>query len=152
VLEPWITPSIFAPWADNSEVVDEYTFTRKLGQTEAKSQLETHWESWITQDDFREIAYRGLNHVRIPIGYWALDPLPGDPYVQGQLPILDNAIEWARNVSLKVLLDLHGGSTRYDSYLSRADVSQHLGRKTDLITRGERDRLSGNKIRQFLKR
>lgn len=39
---------------------------------------------------------------------WALNPLPGDPYVQGQLPILDNAIRWARSAGLKVMLDLHG--------------------------------------------
>lgn len=119
MLEPWITPSIFAPWADNSEVIDEYTFTEKLGQTAAKNQLEAHWKGWITQGDFNEIASLGLNHVRIPIGYWALGPLPGDPYVQGQLPILDNTIVWARNASLKVLLDLHGGITHYNIYLAR---------------------------------
>lgn len=90
-------------------MIDEYTFTQHLGQTAAQNQLEAHWNSWITQDDFNEISSLGLNHVRIPIGYWALSPLPGDPYVQGQLPILDNAIRWARNAGLKVMLDLHGG-------------------------------------------
>lgn len=90
-------------------MIDEYTFTQQLGPAEAQNQLEAHWKSWITQSDFNEIASVGLNHVRIPIGYWALNPLPGDPYVQGQLPVLDNAIKWARNSSLKVLLDLHGG-------------------------------------------
>lgn len=47
--------------------------------------------------------------MRIPVGYWALNPLAGDPYVQGQLPYLDQAIVWARNHGLKVMLDLHGG-------------------------------------------
>jgi hypothetical protein len=108
VLEPWITPSLFEPFTAGN-VVDEYTFTQALGQTAAQNQLEAHWNSWITQDDFNEIASMGLNHVRIPIGYWALNPLPGDPYVQGQLPILDNAIGWARSAGIKVLLDLHGG-------------------------------------------
>jgi len=49
-----------------------------------------------------------LNHVRIPIGYWAIRPLPGDPYVQGQLKHLNNAINWAGSVGLKVWIDLHG--------------------------------------------
>ena len=109
MLEPWITPSIFQPWANGGGVVDEYTFTQTVGQAAAQQQLTNHWNSWITQDDFNEIASMGLNHVRIPLGYWALNPLPGDPYVQGQLPILDQAIGWARTAGLKVLLDLHGG-------------------------------------------
>lgn len=47
--------------------------------------------------------------MRIPVGYWAFNPNPADPYVQGQLPFLDNAIRWARNSGLRVMLDLHGG-------------------------------------------
>jgi len=109
VLEPWITPSIFAPWANGGGVVDEYTFTQTLGKQEAQNRLNIHWDTWITQEDMNEIASMGLNHVRIPIGYWALNPLDGDPYVQGQVPYLDRAIGWARTAGLKVMLDLHGG-------------------------------------------
>jgi glucan 1,3-beta-glucosidase len=108
VLEPWITPSIFSEWANSQTVVDEYTYTKTLGKAEASSRLTNHWNTWITQADFNAIAAAGLNHVRIPIGYWAVAPLDGDPYVQGQLPILDQAIGWARSAGLKVLLDLHG--------------------------------------------
>ena len=49
-----------------------------------------------------------LNHVRIPIGYWAFDISGGEPYVQGQLPYLKKAIEWAESYKLKVIVDLHG--------------------------------------------
>ena len=108
VLEPWITPSIFDDWSTSQTVVDEYTYTKTLGKSEASSRLTNHWSTWITQDDFNDIAKAGLNHVRIPIGYWAVAPLNGDPYVQGQLSVLDSAIGWARGAGLKVLLDLHG--------------------------------------------
>lgn len=108
VLEPWITPSIFEAV---SGVKDEYTLSQNLGKAEASSRLQQHWNSWITQDDFNRIAQAGLNHVRIPIGYWAVAPLDGDPYVQGQLPILDKAIQWAGAVGLKVMIDLHGGTS-----------------------------------------
>ena len=111
VLEPWITPSLFEATASYGTVVDEYTYTQALGATEASNRLTAHWSSWITEADFEEIASFGLNHVRIPIGYWALNPLDGDPYVQGQLPYLDQAITWARTHGLKVMLDLHGGKT-----------------------------------------
>lgn len=108
VLEPFITPSLFEQWANGGGVVDEYTYTAALGKEEASNRLNHHWATWITQSDFNEIASMGLNHVRIPVGYWALNPLPGDPYVQGQLSYLDQAIGWARSSGLKVILDLHG--------------------------------------------
>ncbi|MCJ1476332.1 exo-1,3-beta-glucanase [Lambiella insularis] len=107
VLEPWITPSVFEA-TNNDSIVDEFTYTQALGAEAASSALSSHWNSWIQQDDFNQIAAAGLNHVRIPIGYWAIAPLIGDPYVQGQLPVLDSAIQWARSAGLKVLLDLHG--------------------------------------------
>lgn len=90
-------------------MVDEYTYTQTLGKAEASSRLTNHWNTWITQDDFTQIQAAGLNHVRIPIGYWALAPVQGDPYVQGQLPVLDKAITWARAANLKVMIDIHGG-------------------------------------------
>lgn len=37
-----------------------------------------------------------------------MNPLDGDPYVQGQITYLDQAIGWARTAGLKVMLDLHG--------------------------------------------
>lgn len=105
-MEPWITPSIFEATPDT--VVDEYTFCQTLGSAEAESTLTTHWNSWITQDDFNQIAAAGLNHVRIPIGYWSVTPLDGDPYVQGAYEILGNALDWAESAGIKVLIDLHG--------------------------------------------
>ena len=109
VLEPWITPSLFDEWSQSQTVKDEYTFCQVLGKGEAYNRLSNHWNTWITQSDFNQIAQAGLNHVRIPIGYWAVAPLDGEPYVQGQLQVLDQAIGWARNSGLRVMLDLHGG-------------------------------------------
>ncbi len=117
VLEPWITPSLFEEWAQSQTVKDEYTFCQTLGKGEAYSRLSNHWNNWITQSDFNQIAQAGLNHVRIPIGYWAVAPLDGDPYVQGQLQVLDQAIGWARSAGLKVMLDLHGGKTSMARFL-----------------------------------
>ena len=117
VLEPWITPSMFSDWAQSGAVKDEYTLTKTLGSQEAFNRLSAHWNSWITQDDFQQIAQMGLNHVRIPIGYWAVNPQEGDPYVQGQLDVLDQAVNWADAAGLKVMLDLHGG--RFNLPLSK---------------------------------
>ncbi|EDN08074.1 glucan 1,3-beta-glucosidase precursor [Histoplasma capsulatum] len=105
VLEPWITPSVFEEAGDRA--VDEYTLSQILAGN-ARSRLSKHWNSWITADDFKQIAAAGLTHVRIPIGYWAVAPLKGEPYVQGQVSYLDKAIRWAKQSNLKVAIDLHG--------------------------------------------
>ncbi|KAI5795330.1 glucan 1,3-beta-glucosidase [Peziza echinospora] len=109
VLEPWITPSFFDPFdIATTGVRDEYTLSRYLGYDETVRLLTSHWETWITFSDLYQIKQWGLNHIRIPIGYWAVAPLPGDPYVQGQLQYLDRAVQWAKQLGLKVWVDLHG--------------------------------------------
>ncbi|KAI9453571.1 exo-beta-1,3-glucanase [Lactarius psammicola] len=98
VLEPWGNPAI----------VDEWTFGQFQDPNVALAKLTDHWNNWITQNDFAMIAAAGLNHVRIPIGYWAYDVAPGEPYLQGQRPYLAKAISWAQQYGLKVIVDLHG--------------------------------------------
>ncbi|GAA5897492.1 uncharacterized protein JCM6883_006718 [Sporobolomyces salmoneus] len=107
VTEPWITPSLFAA-TGNASVVDEWTFCESLGFNEAKRRLTSHWDTWYTEADLKEIASYGLNTVRIPIGYWAFERQKGEPYVNGQWPYLLKAIGWARKYGLKVHVDVHG--------------------------------------------
>lgn len=61
--QPWITPSLFESF-NNSNIVDEYTLGQSIDHGTALSILQNHWESWITEDDFKAIAAAGLNHVR----------------------------------------------------------------------------------------
>lgn len=89
--------------------VDEWTYTATLGKTEAQSRLSNHWNSFITAGDFGAIAAAGMNHVRIPIGYWSILPIDGEPFVQGAYEKLGQALDWASGAGLKVMIDLHGG-------------------------------------------
>ncbi|OAX40065.1 glycoside hydrolase family 5 protein [Rhizopogon vinicolor AM-OR11-026] len=107
VLEPWITPSIFKD-TGNSDIVDEWTFGQLQDYNTAKAALQDHWSSWITEKDFEAIAAAGLNHVRLPIGYWAFEVGAGEPYITGQRDYLKSAITWASNHGLKLIIDLHG--------------------------------------------
>ena len=84
--------------------MDEYTYTKVLGRAEAKKRLEKHWGSFITASDFSEISSKGLNFVRIPIGYWSVTPVAGDPYVQGAYQWLAKALDWAQGANLNVRL------------------------------------------------
>ncbi|WVQ82333.1 hypothetical protein IAT38_004461 [Cryptococcus sp. DSM 104549] len=122
VLEPFITPSIFES-TGNDGIVDEYTFCQYQDYDTAHSALVNHWDTWFTESDFAKIASAGLNHVRIPIGYWAYDVQDGEPYHKGAADYLDKAIGWARNHGLKVLIDLHGAPGSQNGF----DNSGHRG-------------------------
>jgi len=107
VIEPWITPSLFDA-TGNPAIVDEWTFGQYQNPSDAQATLVQHWDTWITEDDFKEIANAGLNHVRIPIGYWAYEVGPGEPLISGQHDYLLQAVTWAETYNLKVIVDLHG--------------------------------------------
>ncbi|KAG6817924.1 hypothetical protein H0H87_012392 [Tephrocybe sp. NHM501043] len=127
VLEPWITPSLFDNTGD-SRIIDEYTFGQYQDHAKALKVLQNHWNTWITEDDFKAISAAGLNHVRLPIGYWAFEVSGGEPYIQGQLPYLDKAVGWAGKYGIKVMIDLHAGLEGVPGSQNGFDNS---GQKTD---------------------
>lgn len=107
-LEPFITPSMFNfPATDN--VVDEWTLCQKIGADKCARAMENHYATFITKADFKAIKDAGLDHVRIPFGYWAVKTYDDDPFVpQISWRYLLRAIEWCREFGLRVNLDLHG--------------------------------------------
>src|ERR1700722_7094877 len=75
VLEKWMVPDIYR----GSAAEDEYSLSLDLGSG-AKSRLDRHRETFITAEDFHWIRDCGLNAVRLPVGYWALEA--PKPYVE----------------------------------------------------------------------
>jgi len=100
VLEKWMVPDIYG----GTEAGDEYSLSLALGGG-AKARLDRHRETFITAEDFRWIRDCGLNAVRLPVGYWALEA--PKPYVESSR-FIDFALEQAHQNGLKLLLDLHG--------------------------------------------
>ncbi|KAF8896377.1 glycoside hydrolase family 5 protein [Infundibulicybe gibba] len=123
VLEPWITPSIFQN-TNNDAVVDEFTFGAMQDFNTALGVLKKHWQTWITEDDFIAISAAGLNHVRIPLGYWSVPLTSADtngstsvsPYIPGAWPYLLQALNWARKHNVRVILDIHGAPGSQNGY------------------------------------
>jgi glucan 1,3-beta-glucosidase len=106
-LEPFITPSLFN-YALNAGVVDEYSLCKHLA-SKCESVLEKHYATFVTEDTFRQIRDAGLDHVRIPFSYWAIQTYEGDPYLfRTSWRYLLRAIEWCRRYGLRVNLDVHG--------------------------------------------
>ncbi|KAK3677807.1 hypothetical protein LTR78_002657 [Recurvomyces mirabilis] len=104
VTEPWMTPSVF----EKTNTTSEWALCSALGKDEALSQLQNHWSTFYTRDDLVAIKKAGLTAIRIPLGYWAVDLLDFEPYVSGQYPYLVQAIQWANELGLKAMIDLHG--------------------------------------------
>ncbi|KFY67883.1 hypothetical protein V497_00168 [Pseudogymnoascus sp. VKM F-4516 (FW-969)] len=108
-IEPFITPSLFSSYDPRLGIIDEWTLCAHLGPTPAKSTLEKHYAEFVTEQTFADIADAGLDHVRIPFSYWALQTYSDEPYVNGVAwRYLLRGIEWARKYGLRVNLDLHG--------------------------------------------
>ncbi|ODV91252.1 glycoside hydrolase family 5 protein [Tortispora caseinolytica NRRL Y-17796] len=109
VLEPYMNSNLWSEFTDPSNIpVDEYHFCSYYGKDTATAKLTNHWNTYYTESDFVQIKAAGLNTVRIPIGYWAFGNFFDEPYVQGQVPYILRALQWARNQGLEVMLDLHG--------------------------------------------
>ncbi|CCK68759.1 glucan exo-1,3-beta-glucosidase KNAG_0B03180 [Huiozyma naganishii CBS 8797] len=161
VTEPYITPSLYhkainmvsqynSTYHNMSQIVDEYTLCQELGYDKAKDLLSEHFDTWITESDFKQIKDDGFNLVRIPIGYWAwkLDHEENlyvgnatyeDPYVgEGlQLHYLNRALEWASKYELNVWIDLHGapGSQNGFDNSGQRNFYNKLGWLSDMDTK-----------------
>jgi glucan 1,3-beta-glucosidase len=111
VLEKWMTPSVFAGLAAR----DETTWCVELGR-DAPARLRAHWDGFITHADFAWLAEVGINALRIPLGFWIFGPpypyhpkygASQHPFVEGGIDVLDRALDWASELGLRVMLDLH---------------------------------------------
>lgn len=109
VLEPFITPSLFQQY--QPAAVDEWTISTAMAADTANgglSQLENHYKTFITEKDFAEIAGAGLNWVRIPIPFWAIEVWGNEPFLaRTSWKYILIALGWARKYGLRVKIDLH---------------------------------------------
>lgn len=62
MLEKWITPEPF-----NNATGEKGADLDIARGNDAKSILEHHWDTWITDDDWNWIRERGFNSVRLPV-------------------------------------------------------------------------------------
>lgn len=83
----------------------ERALGQELGMKEARRRLTAHRDSFITEDDFTELASRGFQFVRLPVGYWTFEE--DADFVSGEQHV-EQALEWAEQNGLGIILDLHG--------------------------------------------
>ncbi|CAE8683944.1 unnamed protein product [Polarella glacialis] len=87
----------------------EWDLMEILEKKNAFAELRQHRETHITKQDFIQIKEMGLNSVRLPFGYWVvMGCRHGEPYQGPAMEYIDRALDWADEVGLQVVLDLHG--------------------------------------------
>ncbi len=75
VLEPFIVPALYEQaQAAGVHVVDEWTLSAALlRKGQLPQALEEHYSTFITEEDIAQIAGAGLNWIRVPIPFWAVE-------------------------------------------------------------------------------
>ncbi|KAJ7682559.1 glycoside hydrolase family 5 protein [Mycena polygramma] len=108
-MEPFITPSYYEKYSPSA--VDEWTLSVAMANDTASGglgQLENHYDTFITEEDIAQIAGAGLNWLRIPIPFWAIETWPGEPFLaKTSWKYFLRVLGWARKYGLRVYLDLH---------------------------------------------
>ncbi|QRW04085.1 Cellulase (glycosyl hydrolase family 5 protein) [Ceratobasidium sp. AG-Ba] len=106
VLEPFISPALYEPYQPSAPnyggiwAIDEWTLCEAIAANKSSGGvakvLEEHYATFITEEDFAQIAGAGLN--------WFDD----EPFLERvSWKYFLKAIEWARKYGLRINLDLH---------------------------------------------
>ncbi len=106
VFEPWM-----CPMDSSGKLPDDFsareTLAKRFGNDTAESLLRVYQENWITEEDFDNIAARGLNAIRIPFWYRNIQTEEGE-WIPGGLERLDWAVREAWKRGIYSIIDLHG--------------------------------------------
>lgn len=125
VTEPWITPALYEA-VGSANAIDEWSFCSILGKSECFARLEAHRNTFITEEDIREIAASGITFLRLPVPYWMIDVQPFEPFPDGGVwKWVEICINWSSKYNLKLLIDLHtapGSQNGFDNSGRRGDI------------------------------
>ena len=105
--QPYLRENIF----NNTDYpIDEWHLAQAFDHRDvATTWFNTHFEHFMTRQDFVEIKKAGFTHVRIPLPHWILGDVQDDePWIVGKRwEALQRAVKWARPLGLQVWPNLH---------------------------------------------
>ena len=65
-----------------------------------------HYKTFIVKEDFKKAASWGIDHVRVPVDWQVFQHEDGS-FIESGFGYVDNAILWAKENKLNLILDLH---------------------------------------------
>lgn len=127
VLEPFISPELFQRYPGT---VDEWSLSIAMAADTTRgglrAQLEEHYNTFITEKDIADIAAAGLNYIRLPVPYWAIEVWPGEPFLEKvSWPYILRVLQWCRKYGLRVNLDLHTVPGSANAYNHGGKAGEH---------------------------
>jgi len=115
VFEPWMAEQ---EWKDmggeqcsdcSTCIRSEWALTKAFPHT-ADQLFAKHWSSWFTQADVDQLVAAGINTVRIPLGFWIVEPLVDrsiEFYPKGGLGQLKRGLAMLKKAGIQAILDHH---------------------------------------------
>ncbi len=123
VTEPFIVPALYEPYENTSNpAVDEFTLSQRYlsegGADNLRAKMTEHYETFITEQDFANIAAAGLNWLRLPIALLGIETYSNEPFLEGVAwNYVLKAIQWARKLRPShINLDLHAVPGSQNAY------------------------------------
>ncbi|KIM44393.1 glycoside hydrolase family 5 protein [Hebeloma cylindrosporum] len=116
VLEPWMLP---AEWESMGGEICQSNCSKCIASEFALAQaypttvdekFKGHWETWFNQEDVDQLVDAGMNTVRVPLGYWIVEPLvnrTSEFYPKGGILELQRGLRQLSKAGITVILDHH---------------------------------------------
>ncbi|KAH9964398.1 glycoside hydrolase family 5 protein [Russula compacta] len=115
VLEPWMLPEEWERMGGeqcdqcSSCIASEFALAAAYPD-DVDERFAGHWSTWFTQDDVDQLQAARINTVRVPLGYWIIEPLVNrstEHYPRGGIKYLANGLDMLRKARIQVILDHH---------------------------------------------
>ncbi|PFH54352.1 glycoside hydrolase family 5 protein [Amanita thiersii Skay4041] len=116
LIEPWMLPAEWASMGGESCpdcsncIASEFSFAKEFPD-KVDRVFNTHWDSWFNQDDVDRFVAAGLNTVRIPLGYWIVEPIVdrnNEFFARGGFRQLIRGLRQLKNAGIVAILAHHG--------------------------------------------
>ncbi|KAI0709645.1 glycoside hydrolase superfamily [Cerioporus squamosus] len=110
VLQPYIVPALFEKYENvtSNSYPPCVVMRNDTSSTGGIDQIEQHYSTFVTEQDFAEIAGAGLSWIRLPVPYWAIETWDDEPFLaKTAWNYVLLAFRWARKYGLRIFLELH---------------------------------------------
>lgn len=115
VLEPWMLPAEWVAMGGqqcddcSTCIATEFAFAEAYPTT-VDQKFKGHWDTWFNQPDVDGLVAAGINTVRVPLGYWIVEPLvnrTSEFYPRGGILELQRGLKQLKAAGIAVMLDHH---------------------------------------------